>query len=195
MTRQASIYRKTSETDIRLNFLIDGTGSCDAATGIGYFDHMLTAFARHGQFDLAVKCEGDLEVDAHHTVEDVGICLGQAIGQAVGDKAGITRFGSAYVPMDEALARAAVDFSGRPYLVFNASFEEEIIGTFPSALAEEFFRSLIDHARINLHIDLVRGSNTHHAVEAIYKSVSRAIRTAVILDPGVRGIPSTKGVL
>jgi imidazoleglycerol-phosphate dehydratase len=195
MTRQASIYRKTSETDIRLNFLIDGTGSCDAATGIGYFDHMLTAFARHGQFDLAVKCEGDLEVDAHHTVEDVGICLGQAIGQAVGDKAGITRFGSAYVPMDEALARAAVDFSGRPYLVFNASFEEEIIGTFPSALAEEFFRSLTDHARINLHIDLVRGSNAHHAVEAIYKSVSRAIRTAVILDPGIRGIPSTKGVL
>jgi imidazoleglycerol-phosphate dehydratase len=195
MRRQASIYRKTSETDIRLNFLIDGTGSCDAATGIGYFDHMLTAFARHGQFDLAVKCEGDLEVDAHHTVEDVGICLGQAIGQAVGDKAGITRFGSAYVPMDEALARAAVDFSGRPYLVFNASFEEEIIGTFPSALAEEFFRSLTDHARINLHIDLVRGSNAHHAVEAIYKSVSRAIRTAVILDPGVRGIPSTKGVL
>jgi imidazoleglycerol-phosphate dehydratase len=195
MPRQASIDRKTNETDIRLNLLIDGTGSCDAATGIGFFDHMLTAFARHGQFDLTVKCEGDLEVDAHHTVEDVGICLGQAIGQAIGDKAGITRFGSAYVPMDEALARAAVDFSGRPYLVFNASFEDEMIGAFPSALSEEFFRSLTDHARINLHIDLVRGSNAHHAVEAIYKSVSRAIRTAVSLDPGVRGIPSTKGVL
>jgi imidazoleglycerol-phosphate dehydratase len=195
MPRQASIDRKTSETDIRLNLSIDGTGSCDAATGIGFFDHMLTAFARHGQFDLTVKCAGDLEVDAHHTVEDVGICLGQAIGQAVGDKAGITRFGSAYVPMDEALARAAVDFSGRPYLVFNATFEEEMIGAFPSALAEEFFRSLADHARINLHIDLIRGSNSHHAVEAIYKSVSRAVRTAVSLDAGVRGIPSTKGVL
>lgn len=195
MPRQASIDRKTSETDIRLNLSIDGTGSCDAATRIGFFDHMLTAFARHGQFDLTVKCTGDLEVDAHHTVEDVGICLGQAIGQAVGDKAGITRFGSAYVPMDEALARAAVDFSGRPYLVFNATFEEEMIGAFPSALAEEFFRSLADHARINLHIDLIRGSNSHHAVEAIYKSVSRAVRTAVSLDAGVRGIPSTKGVL
>lgn len=195
MPRQARIDRKTTETDIRLDLTVDGAGSCDAQTGIGFFDHMLTALARHGQLDLEVVCQGDLEVDAHHTVEDVGICLGQALGEALGDKAGITRFGSAYVPMDEALARAAVDFSGRPYLVFNATFEEEMIGAFPSALADEFFRSVADHARINLHIDLIRGSNAHHAVEAIFKAVARAIRTAVAIDPGVRGIPSTKGVL
>jgi imidazoleglycerol-phosphate dehydratase len=164
MPRQASIDRKTTETDIRLSLLIDGSGSCETTTGIGFFDHMLTALAKHGQFDLTVKCEGDLDVDAHHTVEDIGICLGRAVNQALGGKAGITRFGSAYVPMDETLARAAVDFSGRPYLVFNAAFDEEMIGAFPSALAEEFFRSLADHARINLHIDLIRGSNAHHGV-------------------------------
>ena len=195
MPREAKIARKTTETDIRLSLNIDGSGVCKAETGIGFFDHMLTALSRHGQFDLEVVCQGDLEVDAHHTVEDVGICIGQAISEAVADKAGITRFGSAYVPMDEALARAAVDFSGRPYLVFEASFEEEMIGAFPSALAEEFFRSLADHARINLHIDLIRGANAHHSVEAIFKAVARSIRTAVALDPGVRGIPSTKGIL
>ena len=195
MPRQATIDRKTTETDIRLALTVEGRGECNPQTGIGFFDHMLTALARHGQFDLDVSCSGDLEVDAHHTVEDVGICLGQAFAQALGDKAGMTRFGSAYVPMDEALARAAVDFSGRPYLVFDADFDEEMIGAFPSALAEEFFRSLSDHARINLHIDLIRGSNAHHSVEAIYKAVARAIRAAVTIDPGVRGIPSTKGVL
>jgi len=195
MPREAKIARKTTETDIRLSLNIDGSGVCKAETGIGFFDHMLTALSRHGQFDLEVVCQGDLEVDAHHTVEDVGICIGQAISEAVADKAGITRFGSAYVPMDEALARAAVDFSGRPYLVFEASFEEEMIGAFPSALAEEFFRSLADHARINLHIDLIRGANAHHSIEAIFKAVARSIRTAVALDPGVRGIPSTKGIL
>jgi imidazoleglycerol-phosphate dehydratase len=195
MPRQANIDRKTTETDIRLSLSVDGNGSCDATTGIGFFDHMLTALARHGQFDISVKCEGDLEVDAHHTVEDIGICLGQAIGEALGDKTGITRFGSAYIPMDEALARAAVDFSGRPYLVFNATFEEEMIGAFPSALTEEFFRSVADHARINLHVDLIRGSNAHHGVEAIFKAVARAIRVAVAIDPTVKGIPSTKGVL
>ena len=195
MPREAKIARKTTETDIRLSLNIDGSGVCKAETGIGFFDHMLTALSRHGQFDLEVVCQGDLEVDAHHTVEDVGICIGQAISEAVADKAGITRFGSAYVPMDEALARAAVDFSGRPYLVFEASFEEEMIGAFPSALAEEFFRSLADHARINLHIDLIRGANAHHSIEAIFKAVARSIRTAVALDPGVRGIPSTKCIL
>ncbi len=195
MPRQATIDRKTTETDIRLDLNIDGSGTCESETGIGFFDHMLTALARHGQFDLRVKCSGDLEVDAHHTVEDVGICLGQAFSQTLGDKAGITRFGSTCVPMDEALARVVVDFSGRPYLVFNASFDEEMIGTFPSALAEEFFRALADHGRINLHIDLIRGTNAHHSVEAIYKAVARALRTAVAIDPNVRGIPSTKGVL
>jgi imidazoleglycerol-phosphate dehydratase len=195
MPRQANIDRKTTETDIRLSLNIDGSGTCNPQTGIGFFDHMLTALARHGQFDLDVSCSGDLEVDAHHTVEDIGICLGQAFAQALGDKSGITRFGSAYIPMDEALARAAVDFSGRPYLVFAAEFDEEMIGAFPSALTEEFFRSLADHARINLHVDLIRGSNAHHSVEAIYKAVARAIRAAVTIDPTVRGIPSTKGVL
>ena len=195
MSRQTTIDRKTTETDIRLDLDIDGSGKCEAETGIGFFDHMLIALARHGQFDLKVVCSGDLEVDAHHTVEDIGICLGQAFAKALDDKSGITRFGSAYIPMDEALARAAVDFSGRPFLVFSASFGEKMVGAFPSALTEEFFRSLADHARINLHIDLIRGSNEHHSVEAIYKAVARAIRSAVAVDPGVRGIPSTKGVL
>ena len=195
MPRQANINRKTTETDIRLSLAIDGSGSCETTTGIGFFDHVLTALARHGQFDISVKCEGDLDVDAHHTVEDVGICLGQAMYQALGDKAGISRFGSAYIPMDETLARAVVDFSGRPYLVFNAVFDEEMIGAFPSALAEEFFRSLVDHSRINLHVDLIRGSNSHHSVEAIFKAVARAIRAAIAIDPSVKGVPSTKGVL
>ena len=195
MSRQATITRKTTETDIRLDLKIDGSGNCETSTGIGFFDHMLTALARHGQLDLKVDCSGDLDVDAHHTVEDVGICLGQAFDEALGDKAGITRFASSYVPMDEALARAAVDFSGRPYLFIDAAFDEEMIGAFPSALTEEFLRSLSDHARINLHIDLIRGSNAHHSVEAIFKAAARAIRTAVAPDPGVKDIPSTKGVL
>ena len=195
MSRQATITRKTTETDIRLDLKIDGSGNCETSTGIGFFDHMLTALARHGQLDLKVDCSGDLDVDAHHTVEDVGICLGQAFDEALGDKAGITRFASAYVTMDEALARAAVDFSGRPYLFIDAAFDEEMIGAFPSALTEEFLRSLSDHARINLHIDLIRGSNAHHSVEAIFKATARAIRTAVAPDPGVKDIPSTKGVL
>ena len=195
MSRQATITRKTTETDIRLDLKIDGSGNCETSTGIGFFDHMLTALARHGQLDLKVDCSGDLDVDAHHTVEDVGICLGQAFDEALGDKAGITRFASAYVTMDEALARAAVDFSGRPYLFIDAAFNEEMIGAFPSALTEEFLRSLSDHARINLHIDLIRGSNAHHSVEAIFKAAARAIRTAVAPDPGVKDIPSTKGVL
>lgn len=195
MSRQATITRKTTETDIRLDLKIDGSGNCETSTGIGFFDHMLTALARHGQLDLKVDCSGDLDVDAHHTVEDVGICLGQAFDEALGDKAGITRFASAYVTMDEALARAAVDFSGRPYLFIDATFDEEMIGAFPSALTEEFLRSLSDHARINLHIDLIRGSNAHHSVEAIFKAAARAIRTAVAPDPGVKDIPSTKGVL
>ena len=195
MSRQATITRKTTETDIRLDLKIDGSGNCETSTGIGFFDHMLTALARHGQLDLKVDCSGDLDVDADRTVEDVGICLGQAFDEALGDKAGITRFASAYVTMDEALARAAVDFSGRPYLFIDAAFDEEMIGAFPSALTEEFLRSLSDHARINLHIDLIRGSNAHHSVEAIFKAAARAIRTAVAPDPGVKDIPSTKGVL
>lgn len=193
--RTAGIQRKTSETDIDLSLSLDGAGDCRAETGVGFFDHMLTAFARHGLFDLDVTCRGDLEVDAHHTVEDVGICLGQALAQALGERAGIARFGHSYVPMDEALARAVVDLSGRPYLVYNAGLKEEMIGAFPAALAPEFFRALADHGRLNLHIDLLRGANAHHGVEAIFKAVARALRQACEQDPRVGSIPSTKGVL
>jgi len=193
--RNARIQRKTAETDIDLTLALDGCGTCRTETGIGFFDHMLTAFARHGLFDLTVACKGDLEVDAHHTVEDVGICLGQAFSQALGDKAGIVRFGHSYVPMDEALARAVVDLSGRPYLVYNAAFTEEMIGAFPSSLALECLRALADNARITLHIDLLRGANAHHGIEAIFKAAARALRQAVERDARAQGVPSTKGVL
>jgi imidazoleglycerol-phosphate dehydratase len=193
--RTARIQRRTSETDIDLSLVLDGSGTCQTETGIGFFDHMLTALARHGLFDLKVACRGDLDIDAHHTVEDVGICLGQALAQALGDRAGIARFGSSCVPMDEALARAVADLSGRPYLVYNAAFSQEMIGAFPTALSAEFFRSVADHARINLHIDLLRGENAHHGVEAIFKAVARALRQASEHDPRVVGVPSTKGVL
>ena len=193
--RNARIQRKTAETDIDLTLALDGCGTCRTETGIGFFDHMLTAFARHGLFDLTVACKGDLEVDAHHTVEDVGICLGQGFSQALGDKAGIVRFGHSYVPMDEALARAVVDLSGRPYLVYNAAFTEEMIGAFPSSLALECLRALVDNARISLHIDLLRGANAHHGIEAIFKATARALRQAVERDARAQGVPSTKGVL
>ena len=193
--RTARIQRKTSETDIDLSLVLDGSGTCQTETGIGFFDHMLTALARHSLFDLNVACRGDLDIDAHHTVEDVGICLGQALARALGDRAGIARFGSSCVPMDEALARAVVDLSGRPYLVYNAAFSEEMIGAFPTALSPEFFRSVADHARITLHIDLLRGENAHHGVEAIFKALARALRQATEHDPRVTGVPSTKGVL
>lgn len=195
MVRNTNVQRATSETDIRLSLNLDGSGVSQVESGIGFFDHMLTAFTRHGQFDLDVKCRGDLEVDGHHTVEDIGICLGQAFDETLGDKSGITRFGNAVVPMDEALARAIVDLSGRPYLVYEAELEEATVGTFPTELGAEFFRSLADHGRFNLHIDLLRGSNAHHCLEAIFKAVARALRQAVAMDAGLKGIPSTKGVL
>ena len=195
MVRNTNVQRATSETDIRLSLNLDGSGVSQVESGIGFFDHMLTAFTQHGQFNLDVKCRGDLEVDAHHTVEDIGICLGQAFDETLGDKSGITRFGNAVVPMDEALARAIVDLSGRPYLVYEAELEEATVGTFPTELGAEFFRSLADHGRFNLHIDLLRGSNAHHCLEAIFKAVARALRQAVAMDAGLKGIPSTKGVL
>ena len=195
MVRNTNVQRATSETDIRLSLNLDGSGVSQVESGIGFFDHMLTAFTRHGQFDLDVKCRGDLEVDAHHTVEDIGICLGQAFDETLGDKSGITRFGNAVVPMDEALARAIVDLSGRPYLVYEAELEEATVGTFPTELGAEFFRSLADHGRFTLPIDLLRGSNAHHCLEAIFKAVARALRQAVAMDAGLKGIPSTKGVL
>ncbi len=193
--RTGRIQRRTSETDIDLTLTIDGSGACKAETGIGFFDHMLHAFARHGLFDLDLSCKGDLEVDAHHTVEDVGICVGQALAQALSDKAGISRFGSACVPMDEALGRAVVDLSGRPYLCYDVPLGEEMIGAFPVVLGSEFFRALSDHGRVTLHIDLLRGANAHLAVEAVFKSVARALRQACDPDARVAGIPSTKGVL
>lgn len=195
MARNTTVQRATSETNICLNFNLDGSGASQVESGIGFFDHMLTAFARHGQFDLEVTCQGDLDVDAHHTVEDIGICLGQALDRTLGDKSGITRFGNALVPMDEALARAVVDLSGRPYLFYGAELEEASVGAFPTELGAEFFRSLADHGRLNLHIDLLRGSNAHHCLEAIFKAVAKALRQAVAIDAGVKGIPSTKGVL
>ena len=178
-----------------LDLVLDGSGACRAETGIGFFDHMLAAFARHALFDLSATCRGDLQVDAHHTVEDLGICVGQAVAECLGHKAGIARFGHSYVTMDEALARAVVDLSGRPYLSYNVSLDEEVIGTFPTSLCLEFFRALADHGRMNLHIDLLRGTNAHHGVEAVFKAVARALRQAAQPDPRVGGIPSTKGAL
>lgn len=194
-SRTAHIQRKTSETDIDLSLILTGTGTSNIDTGIGFFDHMLTALARHALLDLAITCKGDLEVDAHHTVEDIGICLGQALSDALGDKTGIARFGSAYVPMDEALARAVVDLSGRAHLIYRAKFAEERIGAFPTALGLEFFTALAHNGRLNLHIDLIRGSNAHHSMEAIFKAVARSLRQAVALDNRISGIPSTKGSL
>jgi imidazoleglycerol-phosphate dehydratase len=195
MPRSASIRRETAETKIELSLDLDGTGRHDLATGVGFFDHMLTHLARHGLFDLTVKCQGDLHVDAHHTVEDVGICLGKCLAQALSDKAGIRRFGSATVPMDETLVTAAVDLSGRPFLVWNADVPNELLGTFRSALAEEFWRAASSAGAFNLHVVLHHGRNTHHMVEAIFKATARALRAAVEPDPRGSGVPSTKGVL
>lgn len=174
---------------------LDGSGECHTETGIGFFDHMLNAFARHGLFDLEVKCQGDLHVDAHHTVEDIGLCLGQAIAQALGDKAGIVRYGHSYVPMDEALARAAVDLSGRAYLVLEAAFNDECVGELPVALVREFFYAVADQGRMNLHLDLLRGQNDHHGIEALFKAFARALDMASGKSDRVQGIPSTKGAL
>ena len=194
-TRQARIQRRTTETDIDLTFVVDGAGASSINTGVGFFDHMLAAFSRHGLFDLTLSCKGDLEVDAHHTVEDVGICLGQAVAEALGDKAGIERFGSAYVPMDEALARAVIDLSGRSCLVIQAAFRDETVGGLAVALIPEFFRALADNGRMNVHVDLLRGTNDHHSIEAIFKATGRALDAAARHSDRVRGVPSTKGTL
>jgi imidazoleglycerol-phosphate dehydratase len=195
MSRHAQIDRKTTETAISLSLELDGTGQSDLATGVGFFDHMLTHLARHGLFDLTVKCQGDLHIDSHHTVEDVGICFGKCLAQALGDKSGIRRYGSATVPMDETLVTAAVDLSGRPFLVWNANIPNETLGTFHSSLAEEFWRAASSAGAFNLHVILHHGKNTHHIVEAIFKATARALRAATELDPRGSGVPSTKGVL
>jgi imidazoleglycerol-phosphate dehydratase len=195
MPRTATIRRETAETRIQLSLNLDGTGRADVATGVGFFDHMLTLLAKHSLIDLTVEAKGDLHVDPHHTVEDTGICLGQALGEALGDKAGIRRYGSATVPMDETLVTAAVDLSGRPFCVWRAEVPCETLGTFNAPLAEEFWRAVAARGAINLHVLCHHGRNTHHIVEGIFKAAARALRQAVEADPRMPGVPSTKGVL
>lgn len=192
--RIATVERRTTETDIRLTLNLDGTGQADIETGIGFFDHMLTAFARHGLFDLTVRTEGDLHVDGHHTVEDTGLCLGMALKDALGDKAGITRYAHAYVPMDDALVLAALDLSGRPYLDYDLT-PKGMVGAFDGSLGEEFFRAFATTGGVTLHLRQFAGKNDHHILEAAFKAVTRALRFAVAYDPRVQGVPSTKGML
>ena len=194
--RQAEVVRNTAETRITARVNLDGTGQANLATGIGFFDHMLDQIARHGLIDLDIQAAGDLHIDGHHTVEDVGITLGQAVYKAVGDKKGIRRYGHAYVPLDEALSRVVIDFSGRPGLVMNVPFKSGMIGTFDSQLAHEFFQGFANHAFVTLHIDNLRGENAHHQCETVFKAFARALRAALELDPRAAGtIPSTKGSL
>lgn len=194
--RKAEIVRQTRETDITLKLVLDGRGEATSATGVGFLDHMLDLFARHGLFDLEVSCRGDLHVDSHHTTEDVGICLGQALDLALGDRAGIRRYGHSILPMDEALAICAVDLGGRPFFAWSAPMPSPKIGDFDSELVAEFWRAVATSARMNLHVQLQCAANTHHAAEAVFKGLARSIRDAVELDPRAAGmIPSTKGVL
>jgi len=194
--RQAEVARSTAETRITVRVDLEGTGQSRLATGIGFFDHMLDQIARHGLIDLDIQAEGDLHIDGHHTVEDVGITFGQAVAQAVGGKQGIRRYGHAYVPLDEALSRVVIDFSGRPGLVMNVPFKSGMIGTFDSQLAHEFFQGFANHAFVTLHIDNLRGENAHHQCETVFKAFGRALRMAVELDPRSAGVvPSTKGSL
>jgi imidazoleglycerol-phosphate dehydratase len=191
----AEIFRKTKETEISVQLTLDGKGDSKISTGIHFFDHMLILFSKHGLLDLEIQCAGDIEVDGHHTVEDVGIALGEALNKALGKKEGISRYGVAYVPMDETLCRTVVDFSGRPYLVCRASFPSQKVGEMSTELIEEFFRALVVQSRANLHIEVLYGKNSHHIAEAMFKSAAKAICMAVARDPRVVGIPSTKGIL
>ncbi len=193
--RRAELERSTNETAISIKVAIDGEGKSEIDTGVGFFDHMLDHLSRHGLFDLTVRAKGDLHIDAHHTVEDVGICLGKAFLEAVGVPKGIRRYGHAVVPMDEALAEVAVDFSGRPFLVFNADLPNGSLGNFDLELAQEFMQAFADNARLTLHINLRYGSNTHHCIEGIFKALAQALRQALEMDPRNTGIPSTKGML
>ncbi len=194
--RRASLSRRTSETEISLAVTLDGTGQAEVATGVGFFDHMLTALARHALLDLTIAAKGDLHIDDHHTTEDVGIVLGQAVRQALGDKRGIRRYGHAVVPMDEALAEAAIDISGRPFLAWSVPFQRPKIGSFDTELVEEFFRAFAFNAGVTLHVTLKAGTNAHHVAEACFKALARALRMAVEPDPRAGGaIPSTKGSL
>jgi len=196
IARQADVVRKTAETNIRVVLNLDGTGASRLVTGIGFFDHMLDQIARHGLIDLDIQVEGDLHIDGHHTVEDVGITLGQAVARAVGDKKGLRRYGHAYVPLDEALSRVVVDFSGRPGLHMHVPFTAGMIGAFDTQLTFEFFQGFVNHAGVTLHIDNLKGTNAHHQAETVFKAFARAIRMALEVDPRMGNvIPSTKGSL
>jgi imidazoleglycerol-phosphate dehydratase len=193
--RSAEVQRNTLETRIRVKVDLDGSGKSKLATGIGFFDHMLDQIARHGMIDLEIEATGDLHIDAHHTVEDVGITLGQALAKAIGDKKGVRRYGHAYVPLDEALSRVVVDLSGRPGLVFEVPFVRGTVGEFDVDLVREFFQGLVNHAAVTMHVDALRGDNAHHQAETVFKAFGRALRMAVEVDPRASGIPSTKGSL
>ncbi|MBK5204661.1 MAG: imidazoleglycerol-phosphate dehydratase HisB [Polaromonas sp.] len=194
--RTAEVSRNTAETQITVKVNLDGSGQAKLSTGIGFFDHMLDQIARHGLIDLEIHAKGDLHIDGHHTVEDVGITLGQAVAQAVGDKKGLRRYGHAYVPLDEALSRVVIDFSGRPGLDMNVPFKSGMIGTFDSQLTHEFFQGFANHAFVTLHIDNLKGENAHHQAESVFKAFARALRSALELDPRASGtVPSTKGAL
>ena len=196
MSRTATVERNTLETQIRVELNLDGTGQSDFDTGVPFLDHMMDQIARHGMIDLSIKAKGDLHIDAHHTVEDIGITLGQALQQATSDRSGINRYGHAYVPLDEALSRVVVDFSGRPGLSYDVSFPRAQVGGFDVDLFSEFFHGLVNHAKITLHIDTLKGKNTHHVAETMFKAFGRALRMALSTDPRSAGsIPSTKGSL
>lgn len=195
MSRTAELSRKTAETDIILKLNLDGEGKSTIDTGIGFLDHMLTLFSRHGLIDLEIKAQGDLQVDAHHTVEDIGIVLGQALKQALGDKNSIRRYGTSHVPMDEALAMVCIDLGGRPYLVCNAEYTNERVGDMETELVEEFFRAVSVNAAMNVHINVLYGSNNHHIVEAVFKAFGKALDQAIRSDSRIKGVMSTKGLL
>ena len=193
--RLSEVRRQTKETDVRVKLNLDGSGKSTISSGLPFLDHMLELFDKHGLFDLVVNCRGDLEVDDHHSVEDIAICLGRAVSEAIGDKKGITRFGDAIVPMDEALCRVVIDLSGRSYLIYEVNTKRQRIGNFSVELAEHFWRSFAESAKCNLHIDCLRGRNTHHMLEGTFKATARALRRAVALDSRITGVLSTKGSL
>lgn len=193
--RQAEIKRETKETSIKISLQLDGEGNSHIASGIGFFDHMLTLLTKHGLFNLSVDCQGDLVIDGHHSVEDIGICLGKAIKEALGNKQGIKRYGSSFLPMDETLVLVALDVSDRPYLVYDVPELTPIVGTFATELTEEFLRALSVQAGLTLHVKLIHGKNSHHIIEAIFKALGRALREAVVRDPQIQGVMSTKGLL
>ncbi|MHB1411937.1 MAG: imidazoleglycerol-phosphate dehydratase HisB [Thermoleophilia bacterium] len=195
MSRQATIERATSETEIDVNLTIDGVGGSKVSTGVGFFDHMLTLFAKHGLFDLKINAKGDLEVDGHHTVEDVGICLGQAFDKALGNREGIVRYGFVIVPMDEALATVSIDISGRPFLAYNLDLSASQVGGFDTDLPHEFFQAFVNNAGITLHVRMQAGTNPHHIIEAVFKGFGKAMDQATRVDPRITGVHSTKGVI